>query len=99
MLELWIISRNCSCNTNSHWTVLAIQYTPQIGMAFDSVENIMRNVNYGWLIRYLHAVGASMFLQLYIFILREDYIIVHINLPRELLWFIGLIVFLLMMVA
>ncbi|CAK6536946.1 MAG: Ubiquinol-cytochrome c reductase, cytochrome b [Candidatus Midichloria mitochondrii] len=40
---------------------LAMQYTPHVKMAFDSVENIMRNVNYGWLIRYTHAVGASMF--------------------------------------
>src|SRR3989338_8040536 len=41
--------------------VLAMHYTPHVAYAFDSVENIMRNVNYGWLIRYTHAVGASMF--------------------------------------
>src|SRR4051812_30628590 len=39
--------------------VLAMHYTPHVDYAFSSVENIMRNVNYGWLIRYLHAVGAS----------------------------------------
>lgn len=76
---------------------LAMQYTPQIGMAFDSVENIMRNVNYGWLIRYLHAVGASMFFAVvYIHIARGLYYSSYKS-PRELLWFIGLIVFLLMM--
>src|SRR5690349_3898094 len=40
---------------------LAMHYAPSTGLAFDSVENIMRNVNYGWLMRYAHAVGASMF--------------------------------------
>src|SRR5579871_6917390 len=40
---------------------LAMHYTPNSGMAFESVEYIMRNVNYGWLLRYGHAVGASMF--------------------------------------
>jgi len=41
--------------------VLSMHYTPHVDHAFDSVEKIMRNVNYGWLIRYMHAVGASMF--------------------------------------
>src|SRR5471030_2574163 len=40
---------------------LAMHYTPQTGLAFDSVENIIRNINYGWLLRYAHAVCASMF--------------------------------------
>ncbi len=41
--------------------ILAMHYVPQADLAFDSVEHIMRNVNYGWLLRYLHANGASMF--------------------------------------
>src|SRR6202008_492327 len=41
--------------------VLAMHYTPHADMAFNSVEHIMRDVNYGWLIRYLHSNGASMF--------------------------------------
>lgn len=76
---------------------LAMQYTPQIDMAFDSVENIMRNVNYGWLIRYSHAVGASMFFGVvYIHISRGLYYGSYKS-PRELLWFIGIIIFLMMM--
>lgn len=76
---------------------LAMQYTPQINMAFDSVENIMRNVNYGWLIRYSHAVGASMFFGVvYIHIARGLYYGSY-KAPRELLWFIGIIIFLMMM--
>src|SRR3546814_9496092 len=41
--------------------VLVMHYTPHISMAFDSVEHIMRDVNYGWLLRYMHANGGSMF--------------------------------------
>ena len=41
--------------------ILAMHYTPHVDYAFESVEKIMRNVNYGWLIRYIHSVGASMF--------------------------------------
>src|SRR3569832_543039 len=41
--------------------VLVMHYTPHADMAFNSVEHIMRDVNYGWLIRYLHSNGASMF--------------------------------------
>lgn len=41
--------------------VLAMHYTPHVDEAFASVERIMRDVSYGWLIRYIHAVGASMF--------------------------------------
>ena len=41
--------------------VLAMHYTPHVNFAFDSVEHIMRDVDYGWLLRYLHSTGASMF--------------------------------------
>src|SRR5476651_1969160 len=54
--------------------VLAMQYTPHVDHAFDSVERIMRDVNGGWLLRYVHAVGGSMFfLVVYIHIFRGLY--------------------------
>ena len=72
---------------------LAMQYTPHVKMAFDSVENIMRNVNYGWLIRYTHAVGASMFFAtIYIHIGRGVYYGSYKS-PRELVWFFGIFLF------
>ncbi len=77
--------------------VLAMHYTPHVDHAFDSVENIMRNVNYGWLIRYMHAVGASMFfVAVYLHIMRGIYYGSYKE-PRELLWIIGLIIFVTMM--
>ena len=77
--------------------VLAMHYTPHVDYAFDSVERIMRNVNYGWLIRYMHAVGASMFfVAVYIHIFRGLYYGSYKS-PRELLWHIGLIIFVMMM--
>ncbi len=76
---------------------LAMHYTPNTKMAFDSVEHIMRDVNYGWLIRYIHAVGASMFfVALYAHIARGLYYGSYRS-PRELLWWIGVILFLLAM--
>ncbi|MEJ2121261.1 MAG: cytochrome b N-terminal domain-containing protein [Alphaproteobacteria bacterium] len=77
--------------------VLAMHYTPHTTMAFDSVERIMRDVNYGWLIRYIHMNGASMFfLVVYIHIFRGMYYGSYKN-PRELLWWLGVIIYLLMM--
>lgn len=77
--------------------VLAMHYTPHIDHAFDSVEKIMRNVNYGWLIRYMHAVGASMFfVAVYLHMFRGMYYGSY-KAPRELLWQIGLVIFLVMM--
>ncbi|MES2214530.1 MAG: cytochrome b/b6 [Pseudomonadota bacterium] len=77
--------------------VLAMHYTPHVDYAFDSVEKIMRNVNYGWLIRYMHAVGASMFfVAVYLHIFRALYYGSY-KAPRELLWHIGIVIFLLMM--
>ncbi|MDA0938715.1 MAG: cytochrome b N-terminal domain-containing protein [Proteobacteria bacterium] len=76
---------------------LAMQYTPHVDLAFDSVENIMRNVNYGWLIRYCHAVGASMFFAvIYLHIARGLYYGSY-HKPREVIWFFGLIIFIVMM--
>ena len=77
--------------------VLAMHYTPHTSMAFDSVERIMRDVNYGWLIRYLHMNGGSMFfIVVYIHIFRGLYYGSY-KAPRELLWIIGIVILLLMM--
>src|SRR5260370_900194 len=77
--------------------VLAMHYTPHTTMAFDSVERMMRDVNYGWLIRYLHMNGATMFfIVTYIHIFRGLYFGSY-KAPRELLWMIGVIILLLMM--
>jgi len=76
---------------------LAMHYTAHASMAFDSVENIMRDVNYGWLLRYSHAVGASMFfVVVYIHIFRGLYFGSY-KAPRELLWWFGIVILLLMM--
>jgi ubiquinol-cytochrome c reductase cytochrome b/c1 subunit len=77
--------------------VLAMHYTPHVDIAFNSVEHIMRDVNYGWLMRYLHANGASMFfIAVYIHIFRGLYYGSY-KAPREVLWILGVIIFLLMM--
>ncbi len=74
--------------------VLAMHYTPETTIAFNSVEHIMRDVNYGWLLRNIHAVGASMFfLAIYIHMMRGVYYGSYKS-PRELLWFLGVIIFL-----
>ncbi len=76
---------------------LAMHYTPHTTMAFDSVERIMRDVNYGWLLRYVHANGASMFfIVVYIHIWRGFYYGSY-KAPRELLWILGVVIFLVMM--
>ncbi len=76
---------------------LAMNYTAHTSMAFDSVERIMRDVNFGWLIRYVHANGASMFfIVVYIHIWRGFYYGSY-KAPRELLWMLGVVIFLLMM--
>lgn len=76
---------------------LAMHYTPHIDLAFISVEHIMRDVNGGWLIRYLHANGASMFfIVVYCHIFRGLYFGSYM-FPRGMLWCSGVIIFLLMM--
>jgi ubiquinol-cytochrome c reductase cytochrome b subunit len=66
--------------------VLAMHYTATADGAFNSVEHIMRDVNYGWLIRYVHTTGASMFFAaVYIHIFRGLYYGSY-KAPRELLW-------------
>jgi ubiquinol-cytochrome c reductase cytochrome b subunit len=77
--------------------VLVMHYTSDASMAFDSVEHIMRDVNYGWLMRYMHANGASLFfLAVFIHMFRGLYYGSY-KAPRELLWWFGIIIFLIMM--
>ncbi|MDZ4319189.1 MAG: cytochrome b/b6, partial [Phenylobacterium sp.] len=77
--------------------VLAMHYVPHVDHAFASVERIMRDVNYGWLVRYMHANGASMFfIAVYIHMFRGLYYGSY-KAPREVLWILGCIIYLLMM--
>lgn len=78
---------------------LAMHYTPNVDLAFASVEHIMRDVNYGWLLRYVHANGASMFfIIVYIHMFRGLYYGSYMY-PREPLWCSGVVIFVLMMAA
>jgi len=77
--------------------VLAMHFTPHVTLAFDSTERIMRDVNYGWLIRYIHMNGASFFfIVVYIHIFRGMYFGSY-KAPREILWGLGVVILLLMM--
>src|SRR5271166_4078536 len=77
--------------------VLAMHYTANSDLAFASVEHIMRDVNFGWLLRYWHAVGASMFfLGLYVHMFRGMYYGSY-KAPREVLWLLGFLIYLLSM--
>ena len=79
--------------------VLAMHYVPNASMAFDSVENIMRDVNYGWLLRYMHENGASFFfLAVYVHIFRGLYYGSY-KAPREVLWILGVIIYVLMIIT
>ena len=76
---------------------LSMHYVANSHLAFDSVERIMRDVNYGWLIRYIHMNGASFFfIAVYVHIFRGMYYGSY-KKPRELLWMLGVLIFLLMM--
>jgi len=76
---------------------LAMNYTAHADMAFGSVERIMRDVNFGWLLRYMHMNGAHFFFAVvYIHIFRGMYYGSYKN-PRELLWLLGILIFILMM--
>ena len=77
--------------------VLAMQYAAHTSIAFESVERIMRDVNYGWLLRYVHANGASMFfIAVYIHMFRGLYYGSY-KAPREILWILGVLILLAMM--
>jgi len=77
--------------------VLAMHYAANAGIAFESVEHIMRDVNSGWLLRYAHANGASFFfIVVYIHMFRGLYFGSY-KAPREMVWLLGIVIFLLMM--
>ena len=79
--------------------VLAMHYTPSTSLAFDSIEHIMRDVNSGWLIRYTHSNGASMFfLAVFIHMFRGLYYGSYKE-PREIIWILGVVIFLLMIIT
>ena len=79
--------------------ILAMHYAPNSLLAFDSIEHIMRDVNYGWLIRYAHSNGSSMFfLAVYIHMFRGLYYGSYKE-PREVLWILGCIIYFLMIVT
>lgn len=78
---------------------LAMHYTPHVDLAFISVEHIMRDVNFGWLLRYVHANGASMFfIVVYIHIFRGLYYGSYVA-PRQFVWVIGVVILLLMIIT
>jgi ubiquinol-cytochrome c reductase cytochrome b subunit len=77
--------------------ILAMHYAANAGVAFDSVEHIMRDVNWGWMMRYAHANGASAFFAvIYVHIFRGFYYGSY-KAPREMVWLLGVVIFLLMM--
>ncbi len=77
--------------------LLAMHYVPNTQMAYGSIQTIMRDVNYGWLLRYIHANGATMFfIVVYVHLFRGLYYGSY-KYPRELLWMLGVIILLLMM--
>ena len=79
--------------------LLAMHYSPNIDFAFISVEHIMRDINFGWLLRYIHSNGASVFFMIvYIHILRGLYYGSY-TVPRHIVWMIGVIIFLLMIIT
>ena len=78
---------------------LAMHYTPHVDLAFMSVEHIMRDVEGGWFLRYMHANGASMFfIVVYLHMFRGLYYGSYAS-PRELVWIVGVIIFLLMILT
>jgi len=79
--------------------LLAMHYTPNIDLAFISVEHIMRDVNNGWLLRYVHSNGASMFfIVVFMHTFRGLYYGSYLY-PRQILWLVGVVILLLMIVT
>ena len=76
---------------------LAMVYTPTASQAFASVEHIMRDVHYGWLIRYLHSTGASAFFVLMYLHMYRGLIYGSYQKPRELVWLLGMMLYFLLL--
>lgn len=77
--------------------VLAMHYSAHITTAFDSIEHIMRNVNSGWLIRYMHMNGASFFFIVVYFHIARGLYYGSYKAPREVVWMLGVVILILMM--
>lgn len=91
-LALFIL---CSQFITGIW--LLMFYTPSTRLAFDSIQIIMRDVHYGWLIRYLHTTGASAFLLILYLHMFRSLIYGSYKKPREILWVIGMVLFVLIL--
>ncbi len=76
---------------------LTMHYKPDTEMAFDSVEHIMRDVSWGWLMRYLHSTGASMFFVVIYLHMFRALLYGSYRKPRELLWIFGMVIYLVLM--
>ena len=76
---------------------LTMHYKPDASMAFESVEYIMRDVSFGWLIRYMHSTGASLFFVVIYLHMFRGLMYGSYKKPRELLWLFGVLIFLLLM--
>jgi ubiquinol-cytochrome c reductase cytochrome b subunit len=76
---------------------LTMHYKPDTALAFASVEYIMRDVDYGWLIRYMHSTGASAFFIVVYLHMFRGLMYGSYRQPRELLWFIGMVIFIALM--
>ncbi|NEX21562.1 cytochrome b [Thiorhodococcus mannitoliphagus] len=76
---------------------LAMSYKPDAGLAFASVEYIMRDVDWGWVIRYMHSTGASAFFIVIYMHMFRGLLWGSYRKPRELLWIIGVVIYLVMM--
>ncbi len=94
-MKCWFIIRLCLVIQIASGIFLAMHYSSNIELAFNSVEHIMRDVNAGWLLRYIHANGASFFfICLYLHIGKALYYGSY-KTPRVLVWSIGVIIFIL----
>jgi len=76
---------------------LAMHYKPDTALAFDSVEYIMREVEWGWLIRYMHSTGASFFFIVVYLHMFRALLYGSYRAPRELVWIIGMTIFVVLM--
>jgi len=76
---------------------LTMNYKPDAGMAFASVEYIMRDVNWGWLIRYMHSTGASFFFIVIYLHMFRGLMYGSFRKPRELVWIIGMLIYVALM--
>ncbi len=76
---------------------LTMNYKPDVDLAFNSVEYIMRDVNWGWLIRYMHSTGASMFFIVVYLHMFRGLIYGSFKKPRELIWIFGMIIYVCLM--